>query len=106
MSARSGAASGAARRAIVLVLKGVAMTVLGLAELLLQEVDLLLKIQLAVTAAVGHDLLSALSWRKRGQSPFAGTALRVLRTNGDCPLFCGRREARGGRSGQWPVLSG
>jgi nifR3 family TIM-barrel protein len=24
---------------------------------------------------------------KRGQSPFAGTALRVLRTNGDCPLF-------------------
>ncbi len=29
---------------------------------------------------------------KRGQSPFAGTALRVLRTNGDCPLFpCQRR---------------
>jgi len=25
--------------------------------------------------------------RKRGQSPFAGTARRVLRTNGDCPLF-------------------
>jgi amino acid transporter len=24
---------------------------------------------------------------KRGQSPFAGTARRVLRTNGDCPLF-------------------
>ena len=24
---------------------------------------------------------------KRGQSPFAGTAQRVLRTNGDCPLF-------------------
>ncbi len=24
---------------------------------------------------------------KRGQSPFAGTALRVLCTNGDCPLF-------------------
>ena len=23
----------------------------------------------------------------KGQSPFAGTALRVLRTNGDCPLF-------------------
>ena len=26
---------------------------------------------------------------KRGQSPFAGTARRVLRTNGDCPLFPG-----------------
>ena len=25
--------------------------------------------------------------RKRGQAPFAGTALRVLRTNGACPLF-------------------
>ena len=24
---------------------------------------------------------------KRGQAPFAGTALRVLRTNGACPLF-------------------
>ena len=24
---------------------------------------------------------------KRGQSPFAGTARKVLRTNGDCPLF-------------------
>jgi uroporphyrinogen decarboxylase len=24
---------------------------------------------------------------RRGQSPFAGTARRVLRTNGDCPLF-------------------
>ena len=24
---------------------------------------------------------------KRGQSPFTGTALRVLRTKGDCPLF-------------------
>ena len=24
---------------------------------------------------------------KRGQSPFAGTARRVLHTNGDCPLF-------------------
>jgi PLP dependent protein len=27
---------------------------------------------------------------KRGQSPFAGTARRVLRTNGDCPLFPAR----------------
>ncbi len=25
--------------------------------------------------------------RKRGQAPFAGTALRVLRTKGACPLF-------------------
>ena len=25
--------------------------------------------------------------RKRGQSPFAGTARRVFHTNGDCPLF-------------------
>src|ERR1700675_3270140 len=25
--------------------------------------------------------------RKRGQAPFAGTALRVLRTNEACPLF-------------------
>ena len=25
--------------------------------------------------------------RKRGQAPFAGTARRVLRTNGACPLF-------------------
>ena len=25
--------------------------------------------------------------RKRGLSPFAGTARRVLRTKGDCPLF-------------------
>jgi hypothetical protein len=29
---------------------------------------------------------------KRGQSPFAGTAQRVLRTNGDCPLFSARRR--------------
>ena len=27
--------------------------------------------------------------RKRGQVPFAGTALRVLRTKGTCPLFRG-----------------
>ena len=26
-------------------------------------------------------------WRKRGQAPFAGTARRVLRTKGACPLF-------------------
>lgn len=26
---------------------------------------------------------------KRGQAPFAGTARRVLRTNGSCPLFPG-----------------
>ena len=32
--------------------------------------------------------------RKRGQPPFAGTARRVLRTNGDCPLFrpCAHRR--------------
>jgi hypothetical protein len=29
----------------------------------------------------------SMSTGKRGQSPFAGTARRVLRTNGDCPLF-------------------
>ena len=35
-------------------------------------------------------LATILRWAatgKRGQSPFAGTARRVLRTNGDCPLF-------------------
>jgi hypothetical protein len=29
---------------------------------------------------------------KKGQSPFAGTARRVLRTNGDCPLFPARHH--------------
>ena len=33
---------------------------------------------------------------KRGQSPFAGTARRVLRTNGDCPLFPPRPAGRAG----------
>jgi ABC-type transport system substrate-binding protein len=36
---------------------------------------------------------------KRGQSPFAGTAQRVLRTNGDCPLFPG--GARGDLLTDW-----
>ena len=31
---------------------------------------------------------------ERGQSPFAGTARRVLRTNGDCPLFAAVAEHR------------
>ncbi len=34
-----------------------------------------------------HKLYPARSGRKRGQAPFAGTARRVLRTNGACPLF-------------------
>ena len=33
------------------------------------------------------------SANKRGQSPFAGTARRVLRTNGDCPLLFARAMA-------------
>ncbi|MBN1909842.1 MAG: prepilin-type N-terminal cleavage/methylation domain-containing protein [Pirellulales bacterium] len=33
--------------------------------------------------------------RKRGQSPFAGTALRVLCTKGDCPLFRPMKPRRG-----------
>ena len=32
--------------------------------------------------------------RERGQAPFAGTARRVLRTNGACPLFPPRSELR------------
>ena len=35
---------------------------------------------------------------KRGQSPFAGTARRVLRTNGDCPLFPLVHHRRRGRN--------
>ncbi|MBU4270281.1 MAG: glycosyltransferase [Planctomycetes bacterium] len=38
----------------------------------------------ATTAGGIPDLVGA---RKRGQAPFAGTALRVLRTKGACPLF-------------------
>ncbi len=46
---------------------------------------------------------------KRGQSPFAGTARRVLRTNGDCPLFlAGRSVLPIGPSaspwGSWPCM--
>ena len=34
-----------------------------------------------------YSLLRETWRRKRGQAPFAGTALRVLRTKGACPLF-------------------
>jgi len=36
---------------------------------------------------LGFEITHAPLDGKRGQSPFAGTARRVLRTNGDCPLF-------------------
>jgi hypothetical protein len=52
----------------------------GQARLLLAGLAAALAISVGVT-------LSPLRAGKRGQSPFAGTAQRVLRTNGDCPLF-------------------
>jgi len=43
---------------------------------------------LGVEAVLGDGSIVQLGPEgKRGQSPFAGTARRVLRTNGDCPLF-------------------
>jgi amino acid transporter len=46
-----------------------------------------------------------LRWRegKRGQPPFAGTARRVLRTNGDCPLFPDAGTTRSYRVPGYPV---
>ena len=41
----------------------------------------------SATASSSAQTRSLSPSRKRGQSPFAGTARRVLRTNGDCPLF-------------------
>ena len=38
-------------------------------------------------APAGNIVASVANAGKRGQPPFAGTARRVLRTNGDCPLF-------------------
>ena len=51
--------------------------------------------RLAVDAVELHTGQYALAAPGKGQSPFAGTARRVLRTNGDCPLFRWRCRGQG-----------
>jgi hypothetical protein len=59
-------------------------------RVVLVDLDLLGAAQVGETDVFELDaevLEDGLAAQKRGQAPFAGTALRVLRTNGACPLF-------------------
>ena len=54
----------------------------------------------------GVPILAAASEREeRGQPPFAGTARRVLRTNGDCPLFSPGKRVMVHYDGQLRVIA-